>query len=52
MRVLPVSRPLPVRPAPYRNSFSKLWPVQIRCHSQLTFSKPRSRNCRKPRPYT
>ena len=35
---------------PKRNSLSRLWPVQIRDHSPLTFSSPRSRNCRKPRP--
>ena len=35
---------------PQRNSLSRLWPVQIRDHSALTFSRPRSRNCRKPRP--
>ena len=35
---------------PQRNSLSRLWPVQIRDHSPLTFSKPRSRNYRKPRP--
>ena len=50
MGVLPVPRPLPARPAPYRNSFSRLWRVQIRCHSRFTFARPRNRNCRKPRP--
>ena len=35
---------------PQRNSLSRLWPVQIRDHSLLTFSRPRRRNCRKPRP--
>ena len=35
---------------PQRNSLSRLWPVQISDHSALTFSRPRSRNCRKPRP--
>ena len=35
---------------PQRNSLSRLWPVQIRDHSPLTFSSPRSRNWRKPRP--
>ena len=35
---------------PQRNSLSRLWPVQIRDHSPWTFSKPRIRNCRKPRP--
>ena len=34
--------------APKRNSFSRLWPVQISDHSPLTFSRPRSRNCRNP----
>ena len=36
---------------PNRNSFSRLCPVQIRDHSRFTFSRPRSRNCLKPRPY-
>ena len=35
---------------PKRNSLSRLWRVQISDHSPLTFSKPRRRNCRKPRP--
>ena len=35
---------------PKRNGLSRLWPVQIRDHSPLTFSKPRIRNYRKPRP--
>ena len=35
---------------PQRNSLSRLWPVQISDHSPWTLSKPRSRNCRKPRP--
>ena len=35
---------------PKRNSLSRLWPVQIRDHSPLTLSSPRSRNWRKPRP--
>ena len=35
---------------PQRNSLSRLWPVQIRDHSPWTFSKPRRRNWRKPRP--
>ena len=29
---------------PQRNSFSRLWPVQISDHSPCTFSSPRSRN--------
>ena len=33
-----------------RNSFSRLWPVQISDHSPCTFSRPRSRNFRNPRP--
>ena len=37
-------------PDPNLNSFSRLCPVQIRDHSRFTFSRPRSRNCRKPRP--
>ena len=36
--------------APKRNSLSRLWPVQISSHSLCTFSRPRSRNCRNPRP--
>ena len=35
---------------PQRNSLSRLWPVQIRDHSPLTFSRPRRRNWQKPRP--
>ena len=35
--------------APYRNSLSRLWPVQMSDHSRFTFSKSRRRNCRKPR---
>ena len=35
---------------PNRNSLSRLWPVQISDHSPFTFSSPRSRNCRNPRP--
>ena len=45
----PVLPPLAGIPAPNRNNFSRLWPVQISDHSPLTFSRPRSRNCRKPR---
>ena len=35
---------------PQRNNLSRLWPVQIRDYSPLTFSKPRIRNWQKPRP--
>ena len=35
---------------PNLKSLSRLWPVQIRNQSPCTLSKPRSRNCRNPRP--
>ena len=41
--------PLAGNPAPNRNNFSRLCPVQMSDHSPLTFSSPRNRNCRKPR---
>ena len=42
--------PYAYNPVPKRNSFSRLWPAQMSSHSRLTSSKPRRRNCRKPRP--
>ena len=46
----PSARAFLCRLTPKRNSLSRLWPVQISDHSPLTFSSPRSRNCRNPRP--
>ena len=48
--VAPLPLTLPEIPAPKRNSFSRLWPAQMSSHSRFTFARPRSRNCRKPRP--
>ena len=36
---------------PKRNSLSRLWPVQVSNQSPFTFSSPRNRNCRNPRPW-
>ena len=46
----PSTRAFLCRLTPERNSLSRLWPVQISDHSPFTFSSPRSRNCRNPRP--
>ena len=46
----PSTRAFLCRLTPKRNSLSRLWPVQISDHSPFTFSSPRSRNCRNPRP--
>ena len=46
----PSARAFLCRLTPKRNSLSRLWPVQISDHSPFTFSSPRSRNCRNPRP--
>ena len=46
----PIAPCFPVQIDPKRNSLSRLWLVQISDHSPFTFSSPRSRNCRNPRP--
>ena len=46
----PSTRAFLCRLTPKRNSLSRLWPVRISDHSPFTFSSPRSKNCRNPRP--